>query len=219
MAQGAKLDLVEWFQKSVEEFQKVEEKWILQRVRNMYDKYGPEVEKKIFKYVAKYVMNRTNPPTTIEGLDSGYPHWAALSERYIKRKHHSRKFYYTGDLLEYMKNISDAQYWYRKPQTKIDYKNKTVTYYSMFREGRKPFMARSSEKGRKTKVLEEQKIQGKNEDDLEQRDGDNEKRPLIKPMEEFLLYKKLDRVMDRVLREFMEENHENGQSIPTATKL
>lgn len=216
---GTERDLLEWFNNTVEDFKNWEEKAILHRIRNMYERTGTEIEKKIFKYVARYVMGRVNPPTSIEGLPvDEYPEWKSLSPGWIKKKHSNKKFTWTGDLLKYLKAKDDAQYWYKKPQAKIDYKNKTVTYYSMFRDGRKPFRAMSSEKKRKTKVLEEEKIQMAKADEIKH-DGDNPYRPLIYPMEEFLLYKKLDKVMDERLKQFMEEEYENEQLIPAASKF
>lgn len=217
MVQGAKRELTDWFKNTVEDFQKWEEQMILHRIANMYKRSGPEVEKKIFKYVARYSMDRLNPPSTIEGLPSEYPMWEPLNPSWIKRKGHRRKWRYSGNLQKYLAAKDDATYWYRKPQVKIDYKNKIVTYLSMFREGRKKLTAKDY--GRKTPVSQEQKIQFKKAEDLVDRDGDNALRPLIKLMEKFLLYQKLNKIMDERLKQFMEEDYEGEQLIPTANEF
>lgn len=216
MAQGVKRELLQWFEDSVEDFQRWEEERILRRVKNMYLKHGPEVEKKIFKYLTRYVMARVNPPEFIEGLPVDYPEWEPLNKNYARKKGTNKKFIYSGRLIAYLSGKEDAQPWYKKPQVKIDYKNKTVTYYSMFREGRKAFKATDPVK---ETVLQEQKIQHASSGNIEEIDGDNPQRPLVKPMEDFLLYKKLSQIMDEELQRFMEEDYENEQFIPTASQF
>ena len=214
MVQGAKRDLLDWFNNTIEEFQKWEEQRILRRIANAYIKHGVETEKKIFKYISRYVVNRYRPPSQIEGMEIDYPEWEPLNPKYTKKKGHKRKYFYSGDFQRYL-NKDDAQYWYRQPKVAIDFTNKIVTYYSMFREGRKPFMALDPN----SKVLEESKIQMTKDINAEEKGMDNDLRPLFYPMEDFLLNKKLNAIIDEDLRKYMESEYENEQFIPSAGEL
>lgn len=207
MVQGVKNDLSEWLKNTVEDYVESEKKWLLRRIKYMYEKHGPEVEKKIFKYIARYVMGRVNPPKFIDGLPIFFPPWTSLSRAYVKRKKHNRKYLYSGNFIRYLEAKNNAQYWYRAPQTKVNYKEGTVSYYSMFREGRKAFTANDYSKS--TAVPFEEKL-SKNE---------AEGRPIVEYMENFLLYRKLSKVMDEQLKRILEEDYENEQLIPTAGEL
>jgi len=215
MVQDAKLDLVEWFKKSVNDYQNWEEKMILRKVANIYKRYGPEIEKKIFKYVARYAIGHVNSPKVIEGMDSHYSdygEWKPLRPSYAKRKGNNYKYINTGSLKEYLLGLS-AAYWYSDPKTSIDFIHKTVTYYSMFRNGRKPFRAKD-----KDGHLQEDKLE-KNEYEGAGFGVKSPKRPLIEPMEDYLFYEKLDKIVDELINKYMEEEYGDEELIPSTTKF
>lgn len=213
MVQGVKRNLSEWFENLVEDYMDFEKKFLFQQIKWAYEKHGPEVEKKIFKYIARYVMGRVQPPSFIDGLPTDYPQWMPLKKSYARRKGHSKKFLYSGNLIRYLEAKDNAQYWYKKPQVKGNYKEGVITYYSMFRDGRKAFTAHDGS------IPYESKIQNAKPSELEEIDGDNALRPVIKPMEEFLLYKKLEKVMDERLKEILEEDYANEKFIPAASEF
>lgn len=216
MVQGVSEDLVEWFEKTANDYMDFEKKFLFQQIKYAYQKHGPEVEKQIFKYICRYVMNKVRPPKSIDGMEITYHPWEPLSRDWIEEKGHNRKYYFTGALQEYIFG-KNAQYWYSKPEVRGDYKKGELTYLSMFRNGRKPFRAKDWGNG---------SFEGNPpefEDKLKYNEYDekgNPKRELFKPMEEFLLYKKLDKVIDNVLKRVMEGDYEDYRKfVPSAGKL
>lgn len=178
-------ELSDWFLKEVEKYTDYVAQLDLKLLAGRIEDVGKKVESKIFKYIALKLMDRENPPTSIDGLPYKSNPWKPLSKNYIKRKKHRRKWMKTGELIKYLQ-ARDPIWFYGGPKTHVDKSNYVITYESMFNNGRNEFRS-----GR-----EEQKIYY-NED----------KRPVFKPMEDFLFDEKLNEEIDNLLDEWMEKNY------------
>lgn len=187
------LDLSKWFNDKIDEFTSFEKKNILRLTKGVLEDKAYNIEKDIFKYVAKYLMNRVDPPSTVDGLPYESPKWIPLKDSYAKRKGKylglgratQRKWVYSGSLRNYLLGLT-ASYWYGKPRAKIDYKNDYIIYESMFLRGRKPFRA----KGQENKI-----------------DYSEPLRPIITPMEDFLFNTKLNVEIDNWIDRYLEDNY------------
>lgn len=190
-------DLRNYFRNSLEEISEELKNDILNDISKIMMKIAPKEEKKIFKYIANRAIGHVNPPRVIEGEPSfeGIT-WKPLAKSTIKRKKHNRKWIDTGSLKTYLLGLS-ATYWYGNP--KIIRSGDSVSYYSMFNYERKPFKAHD-ERG----VPQEFKITG---DGSFGEDGDNFNRPIFSPMEDFIFYHKVDKMIDEAINEYMEENY------------
>jgi len=206
---GVEKDLTEWFKDTVNEYMDFEKKWLFQQIRYAYETHGPEVEKQIFKYLVAYVMARVNPPSSIEGMEINYPKWKPLSKDWIREKGHRRAYYYLGHLMNYIVN-KDAFRWYGRPKVRGNYKDGILTYYSMFSYERKPFGANDGDSPFENKIKY-------NEYD----ENGNPIRELFAPMEDFLLYKKLDAVIEKTLKKVMEEEdyEKYRKFVPTTSQF
>lgn len=199
-------DLNYFFKSCIDDIVEDTRKEILNDISNIMMKIGPKEEKKIFKYIANRAMGHVNPPKVIEGRPAfqGVT-WKPLAKSTIKRKGHKRAWIDSGSLKKYLLGLS-AAYWYGKAKTIK--KGDTVTYYSMFNNGRKPFRAHDS-KG----VSQEFKITG---DGSFGEDGDNINRPIFSPMEEFIFYEKVDKMINDAINDYMEDKYGVRYDVPTA---
>lgn len=198
MVQDVSVDLVKWLRSSLDEFTEETKSEILNDLSKIISKKAPNEEKKIFKYIAKYVMGHINPPKIIEGKPAFQGvSWPSLAESTIKRKRNNKKWIDTGSLKMYLRALS-ATYWYGKPKTIVSTDKDLIMYYSMFNYQRKPFRAHD-EKG----VSQEYKITG---DGLWGEDGDNLIRPIFSPMEDFM-FEKAENLIYDLVNEYMEENY------------
>lgn len=189
--------LIDFFRSSLENISEEIKKDILSDMSKIMMKIAPKEEKKIFKYIANRAMGHVDPPKIIEGEPAfeGVT-WKPLAKSTIKRKKHRKKWIDSGSLKTYLLGLS-AAYWYGNPKTIIS--NDSVTYYSMFNYDRKPFRAHDA-RG----VSQEFKITG---DGSFGEDGDNINRPIFSPMEDFIFYHKVDKMIDEAINDYMEENY------------
>lgn len=195
---GKQIDLINFFKGALEDIEREVKSDILKDVSKIMMRIGPRVEKKIFRYIANRAFDHLEPPKSIEG----YPVfqgviWEPLAQSTIRKKKHRRKFVDSGSLRNYLLAKTDATYWYGKPKTIINESDDQVLYYSMFNYKRKPFRAHDN-RG----ASQEFKLTGPDADD-----GDNYKRPVVSPMEDFLFGEKLDALVDKAINDYMEENY------------
>lgn len=212
MAQSANIsfeniqDLKYFFRSALDDITKSTKKEILNDISTIMMKIGPKEEKKIFKYIANRAMGHVNPPKIIEGRPAFQNvTWKPLAKSTIKRKGHKRAWIDSGSLKKYLLGLS-AAYWYGKAKTIK--KGDTVTYYSMFNNERKPFRAHDS-KG----VSQEFKITGNGSFG---EDGDNINRHIFSPMEEFIFYEKVDKMINDAINDYMEDKYGVRYDVPTA---
>ena len=199
-------DLNYFFKSCIDDIVEDTRKEILDDISTIMMKIGPKEEKKIFKYIANRAMGHVNPPKIIEGRPAFQNvTWKPLAKSTIKRKGHKRAWIDSGSLKKYLLGLS-AAYWYGKAKTIK--KGDTVTYYSMFNNERKPFRAHDS-KG----VSQEFKITG---DGSFGEDGDNINRPIFSPMEEFIFYEKVDKMINDAINDYMEDKYGVRYDVPTA---
>lgn len=198
-------ELIRFFRSALDDITKDVKKDILNNISKIMLKIGPREEKKIFKYIANRAIGHVNPPKKIEGRPAFQNVvWKPLAESTIKRKGHRRAWIDSGSLKKYLLGLS-ATYWYGNPKT-IKGDN-SMTYVSMFSYPRKPFRAHDS-RG----VSQEFKITG---DGSFGEDGDNINRPIFNPMEEFIFYEKVDKMINDAINEYMEENYGVRYNVPT----
>ena len=179
-------ELSDWFLNEVEEYTQYVAQLDLKILAGRIKDLGNSIERKIFKYIATRLMNRENPPSAIDGLPYRSPTWKPLSENYIKRKKHKRKWMKTGSLIAYLQARDGNEWFHGGPKVRVDKSNYVITYESMFNNGRREFGA-----GR-----QEQKLYY-NED----------ARPVLEPMEDFLFDEKLNYEIDKLLEKWTEENY------------
>lgn len=214
MVQGAKVhdeDFYHWFRSEWDDFQQVEKEKILNDIGAIFKEASEKSEKKIFKYIVKYAFGHVDSPKIIEGLPAYFPSWEPLSPAYARRKKSNKKWTTKrNNLKNYLLGLTSAQYWYGKPQIKLNYLRGIVTYISMFNYERKMF--RGTDRSKKTPVLQEMKIQMSNN---LQKGGDSTLRPIFEPMEEFLFNEKFNQIVDNLIEEYMEDNYEGKYHVPT----
>lgn len=184
-------ELSDWFLNEVEKYTQYVAQLELKVLSGRIKELGNRVERQIFKYIATRLMDRDQPPSTIDGLPYTSDRWEPLTEKYVKRKKRMRlsprKWRKTGALIAYLKG-RDGNYWFHGgPKVKVDKSNYVITYESMFNNGRREFGAERHE----------QKLYY-NED----------ARPVLEPMEDFLFDEKLNYEIDKLLEKWMEENYE-----------
>ena len=198
-------ELKNYFKSALRDIERDIKEDIINDISKIMMEIAPKEEKKIFKYIANKAIGHVNPPKIIEG-ESAFEGvtWKPLAKSTVKRKKHNKKWIDSGSLKTYLLGLS-AAYWYGTPKTiKSD---DSVSYYSMFNYSRKPFRAHDA-RG----VSQEFKITG---DGSFGEDGDNFNRPIFSPMEDFIFYHKVDKMIDEAINDYMEENYGVRYDVPT----
>ena len=158
---------------------------------------GKNIEKKIFKYIARKAINHLNPPRSIDGIHSIYwneTRWQPLSPATIKRKQGNRKKWFRTGLLKNYLLAQDPFNYYNNPKSKHDLRSMKITYISAFNSTRRPF----------PKEIENRitgRIQGLSDEEM----SNEERRPLFHPMEMFIAEELAPKMIEEKILKFVEK--------------